>query len=63
MAYYTQTAGYKELLVGATKESYDGFDPIYTMGKAGMKIGEIMVYSGNIGLSRVIQNYNTTKSN
>ena len=22
-----------------------------------------MVYSGNIGLSRVIQNYNTTKSN
>ena len=63
VAYYTQTAGYKELLVGATKESYDGFDPIYTMGKAGMKIGEIMVYSGNIGLSRVIQNYNTTKSN
>ena len=63
MAYYTQTAGYKDLLVGATKEVYGEFEPVYTMGKAGMKIGEVMAYSGDIGLSRVIQNYNATKSN
>ena len=61
--YYVHTDGFKDIRFGAYKESYDGFpDPIYTTAKDGLKIGEIMVYSGDIGLSRVIQNYNTTKS-
>jgi hypothetical protein len=62
---YNQLAAQiQDIRFGAYKESYDGFpDPIYTTAKAGMKIGEIMVYSGNIGLSRVIQNYNATKLN
>jgi len=61
MNYNVQTAGYKELMIGVQRASYEGFGTIYTTAKAGLKIGEIMVYSGDIGLSRVVQNYNATK--
>ena len=57
---FAHALGLRELSLGRMNgEAVDGDTSVYAA--PGTKFGEVMVYSGNIGLSRMIQNYNATK--
>ena len=53
------------IYIGASYEQYevdsDVFERSYTHARAGAKFGEIMVYSGDIGINRIIQNFMATR--
>jgi hypothetical protein len=54
------------LYVGASYSTYedvdgDGFERSFSYAQSGAKFGKIMVYSGDIGINRIIQNYVATR--
>jgi hypothetical protein len=53
------------LYVGASYSTYqvdsDVFERNYSYARSGVKFGKIMVYSGDIGINRIIQNYVATR--
>lgn len=57
---FSYAEGVNDLILGRLHQYTYGMDAFF-YAKDGTKFGEIIVYSGNIGLSRMIQNYNATK--
>ena len=53
------------LYVGASYSQYeadtDVWERVYDVARSGTKYGKIMVYSGDIGINRIIQNYVATR--
>lgn len=62
---YTRNMTNDALYVGASYSTYqvesDVFERNYSYARSGVKFGKIMVYSGDIGINRIIQNYVATR--
>ncbi len=62
---YTRNMANDALYIGASYSNYQvseyEFERNYSYAKSGTKFGKIMVYSGDIGINRIIQNYVATR--